>query len=114
PVSGKGGSRELYHHISMGPGSESVWSYAKPVLAQPATVRVDTDGDGVPDTLLPGPSNFRAGVAPVIMSGGPCYRQSCHCDPNATDPNTPSTGCDHLHCVTVQVACPPPPPPYPN
>jgi hypothetical protein len=29
-------------------------------------VRIDTDGDSVPDTLVPGPSNFRAGARRVM------------------------------------------------
>jgi hypothetical protein len=112
PVAGTGKSRELYHRINMGPGSASVWSYAKPVLARQGAVRVDTDGDGVPDTALPGPSNFRAGVAPVDLSAGTdtsvVLCQSCHCDPNSTDPNQSAAGCDHLHCVWVSM-----PPPCP-
>jgi len=113
PVSGKGERRELFHHVSMGPGSQSVWSFAHPTYAEKRTVRVDTDGDGVPDTVVPGPSNFRAGVAPAMATSPAtplCTTQSCHCDPNSTDPNQSSAGCDHLHCVTVQVPCPSPTP----
>jgi hypothetical protein len=107
PQTAQGVRRELSHHISMGPGSHSVWSYAKPVYAHQAPVIVDTNGDGVPDLLLPAASNFRAGVAPAAAVAN-CTTQSCHCTLNSTDPNQSAAGCDHLHCVTVQV-----PPPCP-
>jgi len=107
PVSGSGERRTLSHRINMGPGSASVWSYAKPAVARQGTVRVDTDGDGVPDTLVPAPSNFRAGVAPAAIAPVQCV--SCHCDPNSTDPNQSAAGCDHLHCVNVSM-----PPPCPT
>ncbi len=106
PVNGHGARRELVHHISFGPGSRSVWSYSQPALARSGSVQVDTDGDGVPDALLPGPSNFHAGMAPASSGMATCV--SCHCDPNSTDPNKSPAGCDHLHCVnvTVQGPCP--------
>jgi hypothetical protein len=116
PVSGQGPSRELYHHINMSPASGEVWSFAKPVLARTGTVRVDTDGDGIPDTEVPGPSNFRANVAPVSAGTPVVICQVCHCDPNSTDPNNPATGCDHLHCIPVQMQgpCPHVADPYNN
>jgi hypothetical protein len=102
PVAGQGERRVLYHRVSLGPGSRSVWAYAGPVLAHRAAVRVDTDGDGVPDTVVPGPSNFRAGVMPagyVPIGGDP--GTTCHCTVGATDPNTSADGCDHLHCILL-------------
>jgi hypothetical protein len=30
---------------------------------------------------------------------GQCPYQSCHCDPNSTDPYQSNSGCDHLHCI---------------
>jgi len=112
PVDGKGEVRQLTHRINLGPGSNEVWSRTRPAR-QVAQVRVDTDGDGIPDTVLPGPSNFAAGVAPGValvatsspVPIGKCPYQSCHCDPNSTDPYQSSAGCDHLHCVTVYVDC---------
>jgi hypothetical protein len=107
PVSGQAGRREITHHISLGPGSRSVWSYSQPAYAHLGTIKVDTDGDGVPDTVLPAASNFRAGIAPASATPAPvCTTQSCHCTAGSTNPNEPSTGCDHLHCVTVQVPGP--------
>jgi hypothetical protein len=120
PVSGDAsGRRELTRRIDLGPGNHSVWAYVtEPRYAQ--GVRIDTNGDGRPDTLLPGPSNFRAGIEPAVLHGedlrsratpaamcyismscpaGQCPYQSCHCDPNATDPYHSSDGCDHLHCI---------------
>ncbi len=105
PVSGQGASREIDHHIDMGPASGEVWSF-QPALARTGTVRVDTDGDGVPDTEVPGPSNFRAGVAPVSSMIGVVNCQVCHCNPNSSDPNQSASGCDHLHCITVQMQGP--------
>jgi len=105
PASGHGAIRELYHHINLGPASGEVWSYAKPAVARTGTVRVDTDGDGVPDAEVPGPSNFRAGVAPA-SSIGVVNCQVCHCDPNSTNINQSAAGCDHLHCIWVQTQPP--------
>ena len=105
PVSGQGEIREIYHRVNMGPATGEVWSYAKPALARTGTVRVDTDGDGVPDTEVPGPSNFHAGVAPASSFQNVACTV-CHCDPNATNPNQSAAGCDHLHCVTVQMPTP--------
>jgi len=128
PVDGdRSGRREVTRRIELGPGSRSVWAYVK-APQYPAGVKVDTDGDGRPDTLLPVSSNFLAGVSPAVLKGEParltlaastspmpaptpscpagqCPHQSCHCDPNSTDPNQSSSGCDHLHCIWVCVTC---------
>jgi len=105
PVGG-GERRELVHRISLGPGSASVWSFAHPAVARQGTVAVDTDGDGVPDALVPAASNFRAGVAPASTGGTLTTCQSCHCNQNSTDPNQSAAGCTYLHCVMVQVQGP--------
>ena len=128
PVHGdKSGRREVTRRIELGPGSRSVWAYVK-APQYPAGVKIDTDGDGRPDTVLPASSNFLAGVSPAVLKGEParptfaastspapapmpicpagqCPYQSCHCDPNSTDPNQSSSGCDHLHCIWVCVPC---------
>lgn len=105
PVSGRGEPRMLLHRVSLGPGSGAVWSYAKPTAARLGTVKVDTDGDGVPDTVLPGPSNFRAGVVPagITPPANPSTqpRTVCHCSAGATDPNTSAAGCNYLHCILI-------------
>jgi hypothetical protein len=122
PVDGaRSGRREVTRRIELGPGSRSVWAYVK-APQYPAGVKIDTNGDGQPDTVLPASSNFLAGVSPAVLKGEParpqqaaavtpkcpigqCAHQSCHCDANSTDPNQSSAGCDHLHCVWVCVAC---------
>ncbi|HSS78353.1 MAG TPA: hypothetical protein VLV54_16615 [Thermoanaerobaculia bacterium] len=124
--SDKSGRRELTRRIELGPGSRSVWAYVK-APQYPSGVKIDTNGDGQPDTVLPASSNFLAGVSPAVLKGEParprlvssfqydsavprcpvgqCPYQSCHCDPNSTDPHQPNTGCDHLHCIWVCVTC---------
>jgi len=118
--------RELTRRIDLGPANKSVWAYVT-TPRYGKGVMIDTDGDGRPDTLLPEASNFRAGVQPAVLKdqpkpelalAGSCYidmtcgpglcpYQSCHCDPNSTDPYNPATGCDHLHCIwtCVQSSC---------
>jgi hypothetical protein len=105
--------------IDLGPGTHSVWAYINlPRYKQ--GVRVDTKGDGRPDTLLPASSNFLAGVSPAVLKSPPplpslaaavgspcpvgqCPYQSCHCAALDTNPpwNQSATGCaqDHLHCI---------------
>jgi hypothetical protein len=122
PVDGdKSGRREVTRRIDLGPGSNSVWAYVNlPRYKQ--GVRVDTNGDGRPDTVLPAASNFLAGVAPAVLNAPPplprltstsngyitcpdgqCPYQSCHCAALDTNPqwNQSATGCanDHLHCI---------------
>jgi hypothetical protein len=110
PVSGKGERRELVNRISLGPGSNSVWAYAK--QAPHGVVRVDTNGDDSPDTVMPASSNFMAGVAPAQVQVTPgtaqpayCRYQSCHCAVLSTNPYEPNDYCEHLHCVWVSVPC---------
>ena len=125
PVQGDvSGRRELTRRIELGPGSRSVWTYVNAPQYQ-AGVRIDTNGDGRPDAVLPASSNFLAGVSPTVLKQpmaqpkvaaavsatpicppGMCPYQSCHCSPDATDPYTSGATCDHLHCVWVCVRCP--------
>src|SRR3954447_16014167 len=71
PVSGdQRGRREVTRRIDLGPGSRSVWAYVK-APQYPAGVKVDTNGDGRPDTVLPASSNFLAGVSPAVLKGEP-------------------------------------------
>jgi len=127
PVSGdKSARREVTRRIELGPGSSSVWTYINTNQLRPG-VKIDTDGDGRPDTVLSAFSNFLAGVAPAVFKdpptrpqfmnasdpvGGPCCPsplcpyQSCHCDPSSTDPYNSQTGCDHLHCIWTCVQLP--------
>jgi hypothetical protein len=115
PVTGDASARrELSSRIDLGPSTNSVWVYLKAPQYKNA-IKLDTDGDGRPDTLLPAGSNFLPGVTPAVFKGEPIKPtlamavpacppgqtpyQACHCDPNSTDPNQSSAGCDHLHCI---------------
>jgi len=130
PVSGdQRGRREVTRRIDLGPGSHSVWAYVQ-APQYPANVKIDTDGDGRPDTVLPASSNFVAGVSPAVLKGdaparphlaaslsqqiatprcpiGQCPYQSCHCNPTSTNPYEPNGSCDptHLHCIWTCVTC---------
>jgi hypothetical protein len=126
PVAGnRNARRELTRRIDLGPGTRSVWTYAVKPRYQ-GRVRIDTNGDGRPDSVLPAASNFLAGVSPATpaalasfssVSSAPiacpppqCPRQSCHCNPDSEtwDPYADGSGCaeDHLHCVWVCVSEP--------
>jgi len=125
PVNGdKSGRREVVRRVDLGPGTNSVWAYVNlPRYKQ--GVRVDTNGDGRPDAVLPAASNFLAGVSPALLKEAPplprlaatavqeqpyiacpvgqCVYRSCHCTPLDHQPppqwNEPHDLCDHLHCV---------------
>jgi len=109
PVGTDEASRTVSHRIDLGPGTHTAWSYQDPTAVRQGRVRVDTDGDGAPDTVLPGPSNFAVGVAPAASGSeigidpnrDPCApeNQACHCDPTSTNPDEPNELCVHLHCV---------------
>lgn len=124
PIAGdKSARRELTRRIDLGPANHSVWAYVQAPQYK-GGVKIDTKGDGRPDTVLPASSNFLAGVEPAVLKGGQpsrpqfvsasstspscppgqCPYQACHCDPNATDPYHSSAGCDHLHCIWTCVA----------
>jgi len=130
PALGQAGTRrEVVRRIDLGPANHSVWAYvAEPRYAN--GVSVDTDGDGRPDTALPTASNFRAGIEPAVNKGalskpvptqlqscfistecpvGQCPYQSCHCNPDSTNPYEDGSSCDptHLHCIwtCVQSNC---------
>lgn len=118
---------ELYRKVRLGPDNHAVWAWQDP--GEHEAVKVDTDGDGTANALLPQPSNFLAGVAPVALRGGSrgsnswtlaagagtvpscppglCPYESCHCNPSEDDwdPNETDDGCDddHRHCKWVCV-----------
>jgi hypothetical protein len=125
----KNGRREVTRRIDLGPANHSVWAYVQ-APQYPSGVKIDTDGDGRPDTVLPTSSNFVAGVSPAVLKGnaparphlaaslstdmavpicpkGTCPYQSCHCNPDGTDPYQSGSGCDssHLHCIWTCVTC---------
>lgn len=126
PVAGnRHARRELTRRIDLGPGTRSVWTYTVTPRYK-GRVRIDTNGDGRPDSVLPAASNFLAGVSPATpaalasfssVSTAPitcpppqCPHQSCHCNPDSEswDPFADGSGCneDHLHCVWVCVTYP--------
>src|SRR5436305_9738605 len=71
PVNGdKSGRREVTRRIDLGPGTHSVWAYVNLPRYQQG-VRVDTNGDGQPDAVLPAASNFLAGVSPALLKSPP-------------------------------------------
>jgi hypothetical protein len=122
PVAGDAaGRREVKRQIRLGSGTNSVWSYASLDKAT-GEVKIDTDGDRVPDTLLPEQGRFSAGVAPAAYQAEEidsnigignveylrrCPYESCHCNPDSQDAFEGGDGCsdDHLHCVVVYVDC---------
>lgn len=63
PVSGRGGERSLTQQIQFPPDPRATWSanWFHNAPEHAAALRVDTDGDQILDTLLPGTSNFAAG-----------------------------------------------------
>jgi hypothetical protein len=125
PVAGnKSGRREMIRRIDLGPSTNAVWTYTSRPRYK-GRVRVDTDGDGRPDSVLPAASNFLAGVspttsavpvststssAPIACPRGQCPKQACHCNPDSDswDPYASGSGCDpsHLHCIWVCVSEP--------
>jgi hypothetical protein len=127
PVQGNTGARrELPHRVKLGPAAHSVWAYTTWPRYE-GTPRIDTNGDGTPDTFLPVASNFLAGVSPIATAANPgpdqpgpppqpicqfvkqCPVSTCHCnpDPATWDPSDPGTGCNpgHLHCIWVCAIC---------
>lgn len=125
PVAG-GEQLELQREIFLGPASNSYWTTTDKIgttaLGEP--VRVDTDGDGVADSALPGPTNFVAGLALAAVAApacpkGWCPDKCCHCTPQIYNPpwNEPLDNCrpdpndptqpdpTHLHCVRCCVPC---------
>jgi hypothetical protein len=88
---------ELRKELRFPPAKKAVWSDARSTgAAREGFVKVDTDGDGVPDTFLPGISNFAA--------GRPSPLQKAVMQPQPIDdPIDPVTGChlaltDGQHC----------------
>jgi hypothetical protein len=136
PVNGDAsGRREITRRIDLGPANNSVWAYINlPRYKQ--GVRVDTNGDGRPDTVLPAASNFLAGVSPAVLKAPPalprlasssqttdqtatpiiacpvgqCAYQSCHCAPTTQVPppawNQSSTGCASDHLHCIWTCAP--------
>lgn len=110
---------QVRRNIQLGPGTSSVWSIVPmPKHEEIVRVQVDTDGDRVPDTMIPAATNFAAGninpnVVPAAVTQpspddelcyttnppavecpeGLCPYQSCHCTLDSTDPFEPLNNC---------------------
>ncbi len=67
--------RELRQEVRFPPARFQRWSGNRgdaPIVH--GSVKVDTDGNGTPDTFLPGTSNFLAGRSPLVkMPQDPCH-----------------------------------------
>jgi hypothetical protein len=84
PVAGdKTARRELTRRIDLGPANHSVWAYVTtPRYGEGALI--DTRGTGRPETALPKPSNFQAGVQPAILKGDPSKPRQVQLSPDMT------------------------------
>lgn len=115
---GFGEPLELVQKVDFSRETVLPWAYEplEPSARHEGFVKVDIDGDGAPDTFLPGTSNFATdhsvvesslgGFIPCCVGG--CWWLVCHCDPEATDPSTSCEGCQKLHCsVKVFAVCAP-------
>ena len=110
--------------------NQSVWAREPGYTAQSAQnyARVDLDGDGQAETVIPGPSNFHPGfslqngvlarpatsqqaarrIALCLDAGGPpgnvTCDPECHCDPTSEWDDPPGSvcwqrfNCEHCHC----------------
>jgi hypothetical protein len=88
------------------PASPIPWSLPDGAMTKSRdTLVVDTNGDLVPDTRLPGPSNFLAGLSPDRspvnkLTTDCCSERVCH-----TDPSTGKIHCSYVMpsgCTYVQ------------
>lgn len=76
---------ELRQEVRFPPARFQRWSDDRELSGAPVvngSVKVDTDGDGTPDTFLPGTSNFLAGRSPrVKIPSDPCHSSTAgrHC-----------------------------------
>lgn len=90
---------EIRKELRFPPAKKAVWAIGRSTgAAREGFVKVDTDGDGVPDTFLPGVSNFAAGRPSPLQK---FVAQPI--EPENPDPIDPTTGChlaidDGHHC----------------
>ncbi len=94
--SGKDQPIQLLREVSFPPDNDHVWS-TRPLsnvsLRSSEYARVDTDGDGSPDSWTPAPSNFAAGKVPtsLLRLQQTLIPLICHCDGGIR--------CTHGHCL---------------
>ena len=112
---------ELEQKVRFAPNRSS-WSRepASNASALENYAHVDVDGDGLAETPIPGPSNFKPGLMVpsgvlaravfqeplcelAVLETPPCP-EGCHCDPSAEWTSNPACAnwsiaeCDHCHC----------------
>lgn len=86
---------ELSRKLRFAADPKSVWSDKPELLNKRAAsvIKVDTDGDRVPDTFLPGPANFIAGLRTPFGKAVSAIADEpvpiCHCDES----------CYYMHCT---------------
>jgi hypothetical protein len=112
PAGRTGGALELLQQVRFPADPRSSWMAENNKAATVRYIRIDTDGDGRPDTLVPGPSNFRAGVRPSMAK----FRYE-EVEPIGVDPYE---GIDPIYTTPSYHTSPPhahttyPPPPCDN
>jgi hypothetical protein len=116
PANGDGRSLALQREVRLAPAPGSYWTTTDKIGTNVygEGVRVDTDGDGIPESTMPKPSNFVAGMALAAVSGeincppGWYATRCCHCTPwseNPTWETEPVNDCAHLHCTDCCKPC---------
>jgi hypothetical protein len=105
PVGRAGRSLELVQQVRLSADPRATW-----IADQNKTTgryfRIDTNGDGRADTLVPGPSNFRAGIR--SQDKRPAPGATTPINP-AIDPDTPGYETVHTSPTHVHGTVPPPP-----
>lgn len=98
PVKGRSSRKlELKGNLNF-PGNAIPWSLeGRPTAKRIASILVDTDGDLVPDTRLPGTSNFAPGWLPQGVPAKSCTL----CEPEICHDGYP----DEAHCTGGVWAC---------
>jgi len=124
PLSGKGEPLSLLQQVRFAANHGAPWARTPGQTSRPVAdyARVDVDGDGQAETVIPSPSNFYPGL--VLHNGVPTHPENavgsallsatslqstsgCHCDPTQSfsEPaeetiaiiSMPTT-CSHYHC----------------
>ncbi len=103
----------ILQQVRFAPSQDAPWARQSGDLARPSAnyARVDADGDGDAETVIPGPSHFRPGF---IFHKGSLTASSrvqatappCHCDSKVSFDEDASKAdyrkvCLHLHCPRV-------------
>lgn len=103
PARGKGARKLELETSFVFPAAPLPWRLRDGAMAKRiGSVRVDTDGDQIPDALLPGTSNFAPGQQAELFAdnkyfGCPrCAVYSCH----------ESDGCQHCYWEPTPAGCP--------